>query len=106
MACFLFRCHHGQEKHPGAEPLPLSVIQSVMQVDMDLRKELVGNIVCVGGSSCLNGFTERLAKEVAALASPVRIPELLCGLRAFLCVVARTERAVAAATPRFVGLSS
>ena len=58
------------------EALPLSVLQSVMACDADLRKELVGSIVCVGGSSCLNGFVERLQKEVAAVATQVCMPHL------------------------------
>jgi len=42
--------------------------QSIMKCDVDIRKDLYGNIVMSGGSTMFNGVAERMQKEVAALA--------------------------------------
>ena len=60
-----------QELVPGAEPLPASIMRSIMAVDMDIRRDLVGSVLCVGGSSSIQGLTDRVGREIAALA-PVR----------------------------------
>lgn len=39
-----------------------------MRCDVDVRKDLYGNIVLSGGSTMYNGIAERLNKEVVALA--------------------------------------
>jgi actin, other eukaryote len=48
--------------------------QSIMKCDLDIRKDLYGNIVLSGGNMMFVGMQERLFKEVAALApSAVKI---------------------------------
>nr|AEV57493.1 actin [Cryptocaryon irritans] len=42
--------------------------QSIMKCDVDVRKDLYGNIVMSGGTTMFNGIAERLNKEVVALA--------------------------------------
>lgn len=42
--------------------------QSIMKCDVDIRKDLYGNIVLAGGSTMFKGLSERLQKEVIALA--------------------------------------
>jgi len=39
-----------------------------MKCDVDIRKDLYGNIVLAGGSTMFKGMAERLNKEVVALA--------------------------------------
>jgi len=41
---------------------------SIMKCDVDIRKDLYGNIVLSGGSSCFPGLRERLTKEIEQLA--------------------------------------
>jgi actin len=41
---------------------------SIMKCDLDIRKDLYGNIVLSGGSTMYTGIAERLSKEVTALA--------------------------------------
>merc|ERR1712154_81425 len=41
---------------------------SIMKCDVDIRKELYGNVVLSGGSSCYPGIQERLTKEIETLA--------------------------------------
>jgi len=48
--------------------------QSIMKCDVDVRKDLYGNIVLSGGTTMFAGIAERLNKEVVALApSTVKI---------------------------------
>ena len=42
---------------------------SIAKCDMDVRRELFGNVVLSGGSSMYPGLAERLTKELGALAS-------------------------------------
>jgi len=42
--------------------------QSIMKSDVDVRKELYGNIILSGGTTCFVGLPERLTKEVQKLA--------------------------------------
>jgi actin-related protein len=44
--------------------------ESIMKCDVDIRKELYGNIVLSGGTTMFNGIAERLHKEMTALAPP------------------------------------
>lgn len=47
---------------------------SIMKCDVDIRKELYGNIVLSGGSSMFPGIADRMSKEITALApSSMRI---------------------------------
>lgn len=41
---------------------------SIMKCDVDIRKDLYGNIVLSGGSTMFPGIADRMSKEVAALA--------------------------------------
>ncbi|GAA6085962.1 uncharacterized protein LOC113661155 isoform X1 [Tachysurus ichikawai] len=45
-----------------------SIFRSVLQSDVDLRRDLVGNIVLSGGNTLLAGLPERLQREISALA--------------------------------------
>jgi actin beta/gamma 1 len=42
--------------------------QSIMKCDVDIRKDLYGNVVMSGGSTMFEGIPERLEKEITALA--------------------------------------
>jgi actin len=42
--------------------------KSIMKCDIDVRKDLYGNIVMSGGTTMFAGIPERLSKEVTALA--------------------------------------
>jgi len=44
--------------------------ESIMKCDVDIRKELYGNIVLSGGTTMFTGVAERLSKEMTALAPP------------------------------------
>jgi len=46
------------------------VYDSIMKCDVDIRKDLYGNIVLSGGSTMFNGLPDRMKKEVEALAPP------------------------------------
>jgi actin-related protein len=43
---------------------------SIMKCDVDIRKDLYGNIVMSGGTTMYPGIADRLQKEVTALAPP------------------------------------
>ena len=43
---------------------------SIMKCDVDIRKDLYGNIVLSGGTSMYPGIAERMQKEMTALAPP------------------------------------
>ncbi|KRX00350.1 hypothetical protein PPERSA_10849 [Pseudocohnilembus persalinus] len=45
-----------------------STFQSIMKCEVDIRKDLYGNIVLAGGTTMFKGLKDRLKKEVAALA--------------------------------------
>jgi actin len=48
--------------------------QSIMKCDVDIRKDLYGNIVLSGGTTMFDGIADRVSKEVTALApSSVRV---------------------------------
>ena len=42
--------------------------QSIMKCDVDIRKDLYGNVVMSGGTTMYQGIPERLQKEMKALA--------------------------------------
>lgn len=50
---------------PGIHQL---TYESIMKCDMDLRKDLYQNIVLSGGTTMYNGLSDRLQKEIVALA--------------------------------------
>jgi actin beta/gamma 1 len=56
------------------EGLHQTTYNSIMKCDVDIRKDLYGNVVVSGGSSMYEGYAERMTKELTALApSTMRI---------------------------------
>lgn len=53
--------------------LPALIQQSLSQVDVDIRPHLLSNIVVTGGTSLLQGFTDRLNYEITALFPSPRV---------------------------------
>ncbi|GMQ01738.1 hypothetical protein CsSME_00048278 [Camellia sinensis var. sinensis] len=45
-----------------------STYNSIMKCDVDIRKDLYGNIVLSGGSTMFPGIADRMSKEITALA--------------------------------------
>jgi len=45
-----------------------TTFQSIMKCDVDIRKDLYGNVVLSGGTTMFAGIGERMAKELTALA--------------------------------------
>jgi len=45
-----------------------TTFNSIMKCDVDIRKDLYGNIVLSGGTTMFPGIAERMNKEVTALA--------------------------------------
>jgi actin len=54
----------GQE----TEGVHKTTYKSIMKCDIDIRKDLYGNVVLSGGSTMFNGIAERMTKEMVALA--------------------------------------
>jgi len=52
------------------EGIDKTTYNSIMKCDVDIRKDLYGNIVLSGGSTMFGGIADRLQKEVTALAPP------------------------------------
>ncbi|MCJ1336286.1 NuA4 histone acetyltransferase subunit [Bachmanniomyces sp. S44760] len=53
---------------PQASQTLMALIQhSLAQVDVDIRTQLIQNVVVTGGTSLLHGFTDRLNQELSAL---------------------------------------
>jgi actin len=46
------------------------VYNTIMQLDVDIRKLMYGNIVLSGGTTLFPGFADRLRTEISALAPP------------------------------------
>ncbi|KAJ0091391.1 hypothetical protein Patl1_13622 [Pistacia atlantica] len=46
------------------------VVRAIRRSDMDVRREMFGNLVLSGGTSLLPGLADRLAKELCILAPP------------------------------------
>ena len=57
----------GDEKTVGFSGLHQMVYDSITRCDMDIRRELYGNIVVTGGNSLFAGVTERLQKKMNEL---------------------------------------
>uniref|UniRef100_A0A6B2L971 Actin n=1 Tax=Arcella intermedia TaxID=1963864 RepID=A0A6B2L971_9EUKA len=51
--------------------------EAINRCDVDIRRELYGKIILVGGSTLFKGFSDRLSKELFALAP--------CGMRLHIC---------------------
>ena len=47
-----------------------TAFNSIMKCDVDIRKDLYGNIVLSGGTSMFPGIADRMQKEMTALAPP------------------------------------
>lgn len=47
------------------------MLEVINKCDMDLRKDLLGNIVIVGGNSLVPGFVERFEKSLYEIAPQV-----------------------------------
>lgn len=47
-----------------------AVYKSIMDADIDVRKELYGNIILSGGTTMLSGLSERIHKEVTDRCPP------------------------------------
>jgi len=66
-----FRCPEAlfQPSFVGKEALGIhdTTFQSIMKCDVDIRKDLYGNIVLSGGTTMYEGIGERMTKEVVAL---------------------------------------
>jgi actin len=54
-----------------AEGIHSTTYNSIMRCDVDIRKELYGNIVLSGGSTMFPGIADRMTKEITALAPSV-----------------------------------
>ncbi|XP_037431891.1 actin-11-like [Triticum dicoccoides] len=48
--------------------LLLTTYNSIMKCDVDIRKDLYGNIVLSGGTTMFTGIADRMSKEITALA--------------------------------------
>ena len=48
--------------------LPELAVNAVLRMDIELRAQLFGNVVLAGGSTMFEGFADRVAKEMTALA--------------------------------------
>jgi actin len=46
------------------------VLKSIRRCDMDIRREMFGNLVLSGGTTVIPGLADRLAKELSSLAPP------------------------------------
>ncbi|KAI6086681.1 Actin/actin-like protein, partial [Hypoxylon rubiginosum] len=56
-----------------AQTIPELIKAAVNAVDVDLRPNLLGNIVVTGGTSLLNGFSDRLNNELMAMFPGMKI---------------------------------
>ena len=54
-----------------AEGIHSTTYNSIMRCDVDIRKELYGNIVLSGGSTMFPGIADRMTMEITALAPSV-----------------------------------
>ncbi|KAG9235419.1 putative actin-related protein 4 [Amylocarpus encephaloides] len=63
-----------------AQTIPEMIRASVQGVDMDLRAALLQNIVVTGGTTLLQGFTDRLYNEMQAMWPGARIKIQAAGL--------------------------
>lgn len=47
---------------------PLHSFNSIMKCDIDIRRDLYGNVVMSGGSTMFPGIADRMNKEITAFA--------------------------------------
>jgi actin-related protein 4 len=72
----------GEPAVTKAQTIPEMVRASISAVDMDLRAALLQNIVVTGGTTLVNGFTDRLNNELTAMYPGARIKIQAAGLTA------------------------
>jgi actin-related protein 4 len=65
-----------------AQTIPEMVKASIQAVDIDLRAALLQNIIVTGGTTLVNGFTDRLNNELMAMYPGARIKIQAAGLTA------------------------
>ncbi|KAI4597667.1 NuA4 histone acetyltransferase subunit [Pestalotiopsis sp. 9143b] len=70
----------GSEPITKAQTIPELIRACLNNVDVDLRPNLLGNIVVTGGSSLLTGFNDRLNNELTAMYPGMRIKLHAAGL--------------------------
>ncbi|KAH8680082.1 actin family [Tricladium varicosporioides] len=70
----------GENTVTKAQTLPEMVRASINAVDVDLRAALLSNVVVTGGSSLVNGFTDRLHNELTAMFPGARVKIQAAGL--------------------------
>ncbi|PQE20366.1 hypothetical protein CJF30_00001670 [Rutstroemia sp. NJR-2017a BBW] len=70
----------GEAAPTKAQTIPEMIKASIGAVDMDLRAHLLQNIIVTGGSTLLQGFTDRLNSELTALYPGARIKLQAAGL--------------------------
>ncbi|KAK6070416.1 chromatin remodeling and histone acetyltransferase complexes subunit [Seiridium cupressi] len=70
----------GSDPITKAQTIPELVRACLNNVDVDLRPNLLGNIVVTGGSSLLSGFNDRLNNELTAMFPGMRIKLHAAGL--------------------------
>ncbi|KAI1384050.1 Actin/actin-like protein [Hypoxylon trugodes] len=63
-----------------AQTIPELIKAAINAVDVDLRPNLLGNIVVTGGTSLLNGFNDRLNNELLAMFPGMKIKIHAAGL--------------------------
>jgi actin-related protein len=61
----LFSPHLGGREHDGVHKF---TFDSIMQCDVDIRKDLYNNIILSGGSTMFDGMGDRMQREIYALA--------------------------------------
>jgi actin-related protein 4 len=64
----------------ASQTIPAMVKAAIASVDMDLRVNLLQNIVVTGGTTLLNGFTDRLSSELQTAYPGARIKIQAAGL--------------------------
>ena len=72
----------GEPAVTKSQTIPEMVRASISAVDMDLRAALLQNIVVTGGTTLVNGFTDRLNNELTAMYPGARIKIQAAGLTA------------------------
>ena len=55
-------------KGDGMDGIDQTTYNSIMKCDVDIRKDLYGNIVLSGGTTMFPGIAERMTKEITARA--------------------------------------
>lgn len=68
------------EGNTKVQTIPELIKAAVNAVDVDLRPNLLGNIVVTGGTSLLNGFNDRLNNELVAIYPGMKIKLHAAGL--------------------------